>query len=103
VPDITKKQLINTHMVLCVNRIPPKQKKQFPEVLCLFQIPTEQKPDSLLSGKFPSLLSREIPQEEHHFVALSTGATSPLLLRSLTTTLEQIALGEILLLEEIQG
>jgi hypothetical protein len=33
----------------------------------------------------------------------SAGATSPLLLRSLTTTVEQIALREILLLDEIQG
>jgi hypothetical protein len=32
----------NTHVVLCVNRIPP-----------------EQKPDSLLSGKFPSLRKYE--------------------------------------------
>jgi hypothetical protein len=74
----------------------------------------------LFSGKFPSLQKSKyrrsnsirntllhravIPQEEPHFVALSpAGATSPLLLRSLTTTLEQIALQEILLLEAIQG
>jgi hypothetical protein len=37
------------------------------------------------------------PQEEPHFVALSARAPSSLLLRSLTTTLEQIALREILL------
>jgi hypothetical protein len=45
----------NTHMVLCVNRIPPEQKKWFPKVLCVFRIQLEQKPDSLLSGKFASL------------------------------------------------
>jgi hypothetical protein len=44
-----------------------------------------------------------IPQEEPHFVAPPAGATSPLLLRSHTTTPEQIALREILLQEEIQG
>jgi hypothetical protein len=89
----------NIHVVLCVNRIPP-----------------EQKPDSLLPGKFPSLRSSvyrrsnsppltsiRIPQEESHFVALPAGATSPLLVRSRTTTPEQIALREILLQEEIQG
>jgi hypothetical protein len=48
-------------------------------------------------------MSIRIPQEEPHFVALSAGATFPLLLPSLTTTLEQIALRKILLLEEIQG
>jgi hypothetical protein len=110
----------NTPMVLCVNRIPPEQKKQFPEVLCVFRMLPEQKPASLLSGKFPSLQNSEyrrsnslqkhppptsirIPQEGPHFVELSAGATSPLLLGSLTTTLEQTALREILLLEEIQG
>jgi hypothetical protein len=49
----------NSQMVLCVNRIPPEQKKRFPEVLCVFQIPPEQKPDSLLSGKFQSLRDSE--------------------------------------------
>jgi hypothetical protein len=48
-------------------------------------------------------MSIRISQEESHFVAPSTGAAFPLLLRSLTTTLEQIALLEIFLLEEIQG
>jgi hypothetical protein len=43
------------------------------------------------------------PQEEPHFVALSAEETSPLLLWCLTTTLEQIALREILLLEEIEA
>jgi hypothetical protein len=109
----------NTHVVLCVNRILPEQKKRFPQVLCVFRIPPEQKHDSLLPGKFPSLRSSEyhrsnslrnillqralMPQEEPHFVALPAGATSPLLLRSPTTTPEQIALREILLQEEIQG
>jgi hypothetical protein len=46
----------NTHVV---NRIPPEQKNWFPEVLCVFRIPLEQKPDSLLPGKFPSLRSSE--------------------------------------------
>jgi hypothetical protein len=45
----------NTYMVLCVNRIPPEPKNQFPEVLCEFRTMPEQKPDSFLSGKFPSL------------------------------------------------
>jgi hypothetical protein len=26
----------NTHVVLCVNSIPPEQKNRFPEVLCVF-------------------------------------------------------------------
>jgi hypothetical protein len=42
-----------------VNRIPLEQKKRFPEVLWVFQIPPEQTPDSLLSGKFPSLRKSE--------------------------------------------
>jgi hypothetical protein len=62
------------------------------------RIPPEQ-----LSLEHPPPKSSRTLQEEPHFVALSAGATSPLLLRSLTTTLEQIALQEILLLEEIQG
>jgi hypothetical protein len=49
----------NTHVVLCMKRIPTEQKKQFPEVLCVFRIPPEQKPDSLLPGKFPSLRKSE--------------------------------------------
>jgi hypothetical protein len=49
----------NTHMVLCVNRIPPEQRKRFPEVLCVFRIPPEQKPDSLPSGQFPYLRNSE--------------------------------------------
>jgi hypothetical protein len=48
-------------------------------------------------------MSIRTPLEEPHFVALSAGATSPLLLRYLTTTLEQVAWQEILLLEKIQG
>jgi hypothetical protein len=51
-----------THVVLCVNKIPPDQKNQFPEVLCVFRIPPEQTPDSLLSGKFPSLQKSEYRQ-----------------------------------------
>jgi hypothetical protein len=47
-------------VVLCVNRIWPEQKKQFPEVLCIFQIRPELKPDSLLSEKFPSLANPNI-------------------------------------------
>jgi hypothetical protein len=53
------------------------------------------------SPEHPPPTSIRILQEEPHFVALSAGATSPLLLWSLTTTLEKIALQEILLLEEI--
>jgi hypothetical protein len=79
-------------------------------VICIFQILPEQKPDSLLSGKFPSLPPEQLspehppptsiitPQEEPHFDALSARATSPLLLQSLSTTLEQITLGDFLLL-----
>jgi hypothetical protein len=67
----------------------------------LWKIPLS--PPEQLSPEHPPLKSSRTPQEEPHFVALSTGATSPLLLRSLTTTLEEIALREILLLEEIQG
>jgi hypothetical protein len=67
-------------------------------VLCIFQIPPEQ-----LSAENSPSTSIRILQEEPHFVALSTRATSPILLWSLTTTLEQIALREILLIEEIQG
>jgi hypothetical protein len=63
-----------------------------------FRIPPEQ-----LSLEHPPPTSIRIPQEEPHFVVLSAGATSPLLMRSFTTTLEKIAPQEILLLEEIQG
>jgi hypothetical protein len=62
------------------------------------RIPPEQ-----LSPEHPPPKSSRTLQEEPHFVALSTGATSPLLLRPLTTTLEQIAQRVILLLEAIQG
>jgi hypothetical protein len=55
-----------------------------------------------LSAEHPPPTSIRIPQEEPHFVALPPGATSPLFLRSHTTTPEQIALREILLQEEIQ-
>jgi hypothetical protein len=85
-PDITKQQLINTHMVPCVNRIPPEQ-KQFPEVLYVFRKTPEQKADSLreipffaefripleqLSPEHPPPMSIRTPQEEPHFVVLST-------------------------------
>jgi hypothetical protein len=63
-----------------------------------FLIPPEQ-----LSQEHPPPKSIRIPQEEPHFVALSAGATSLLLLGPLTTMLEQIAMLEILLLEEIKG
>jgi hypothetical protein len=36
-----------------------RSKNRFPEVLCVFQIPPEQTPDSLLSGKFLSLRKSE--------------------------------------------
>jgi hypothetical protein len=45
------------------------------------------------------ILLSEYSKEKLNFA----GATSPLLLRSLTNTPEQIALLEILLLKEIQG
>jgi hypothetical protein len=65
-----------------------------------FQLPPEQ-----LSAEHPPPPSNRIPQEGSHFVALPAGATSPLLLRSrTTTTMEQIALRVILLLHLlIQG
>jgi hypothetical protein len=83
-------------VVLCVNRIPPKQKKRFSEVLC---------------GKFPSLRKSEYRRSnslrntllQRAVEICRSNLSSPLLLRSLTTTLEKIALREILLLEEIQG
>jgi hypothetical protein len=59
------------------------------------RIPPEQ-----LSPEHPPQKSSRTLQEEPHFVALSAGATSPLLLRSLNTTLEQIAQREILLLRK---
>jgi hypothetical protein len=103
----------NTHMVLCGNRIPPEQKNGFLRCSAYFQYrqsknlticsPGIRIPPEELSPEHPPKTSIRIPQGEPHFVALSAGATSPLLLRSLTTTLEQIVLQEILLLEEIQG
>jgi hypothetical protein len=75
-------------VVLCVNRIPPEQKTRFPEVLCVFLNTAKQKSDRLLSGKFIS------PWKWH---------SGEDLLRSFITMLEQIALRDILLLEEIQG
>jgi hypothetical protein len=48
-----------THVKLCVNGIKAGAKKRFPAVLCEFLIPPEQKPDSLLSGKFPFLRKSE--------------------------------------------
>jgi hypothetical protein len=83
-------------------------KNRFPEVLCVFQIPPEQTPvsspgNSLLCGNQntdrATLSGTPSSKEQQN----STGATSPPLLRSLTTTLEQIGLWEILLLEKIQG
>jgi hypothetical protein len=117
---VQPEQPINTHVVLCMNRIPPEQKNRFPEVLCVFSNTARANTRQFAPWKIP--FSAEIriqqeqpspedpppkssrtPQEEPHFVALSARATSPLLLQSLTTTLERLALWEILLLEEIQG
>jgi hypothetical protein len=59
-----------------------------------FQLSLEQ----LSAEHPPPPPSNRIPQEGSHFVALPAGATSPLLLRSrTTTTTEQIALRVILL------
>jgi hypothetical protein len=99
-------------MVLCVNRIPPEQKIGFLRCSAYFKYRQSKTKKALREIPFSAELripqeqlspEHKIQQEEHHFVALSAGATSPLLLRSLTTTLEQIALREILFLEEIQG
>jgi hypothetical protein len=82
------------------NRRSKNQTVYFREILLSaeIRIPPEQR-----SPEHPPPKSSRTPQEEPHFVVLSAGATFPLLLRSLTTTLEQIALREILLLEEILG
>jgi hypothetical protein len=107
-------------VVLCANRIPLEHKKRFPEVLCVFSKTTRANtrqfalwkipfsaeiriPPEQLSPEHPPPKSSRTPQEEPRFVTLSARTTSLLLLWSLTTTLEQIALQEILLLEEIQG
>jgi hypothetical protein len=95
-------------MVLCVNRIP---KNRFPEVLCVFRTPTEQTPDSMLSGKFTSIEKSEYRRSNSLRKTLlqiavelcGSNLSSPLLLRYLTTTLEHIALWEILLKKEILG
>jgi hypothetical protein len=85
-------------------------------VLCIFRIPPEQKPDSLFPGKFPSLrcseyrwsnslrnirLQQALEFRRRSLILLRYPAEQPLLLRSRTTTLEQIALWEILVQEEI--
>jgi hypothetical protein len=105
-------------MLLCMKRIPPEQKKGFPEVLCVFQILPQQKPDSLLSWKFPSLrnseyrrsnslqntlLQRALELRRRSLILLRYPPEQPLLSSCLTTMLEQIAQWEILLLEEILG
>jgi hypothetical protein len=121
-------KLINTYVMLCVNRISPEEKNWFPEVLCIFlntaganarQFALRKILLSLAIQIQPEQLSLECPsssekycstlQEEPHFVALSDGATyhgngapERTSCCQLTTTLEQIALWEILLLEEIQ-
>jgi hypothetical protein len=89
-------------------------------VLCVFQIPPEQKLDNLLSGKFPSqqkseyrrsnslrktLLQRAVEHRRRSLILLRCLPEQPLLSSCGllgTTTLEPIALREILL-EEIQG
>jgi hypothetical protein len=84
----------NTHEVLCVNRIPP-----------------EQKPDSFLSGKFPSLRKSEYRRSNSLWNTLLQRAlklcrsnlSSPPVVSYHHAGLEQIALREIILLEEIQG
>jgi hypothetical protein len=97
----------NTHIVICMNTA--RSKNRFPEVLCVFRIQPEQKPDSLLSGKFPSLrnsIYRQSSSPRNTLLQRAVelrGSSLFLLLRSLTTTLEQIVLREILLLEGIQG
>jgi hypothetical protein len=109
----------NTHVVLCVNRIPQEQTNDFlrslrisntagakTRQLALREIPISAEiriPPEQFSLEHPPPNCSRTSQEEPHFVALSAGATSPLLMRSLTTTLEQTAMREILLLEEIQG
>jgi hypothetical protein len=96
------KQLRNTHGALHISNTAGAKTRQF----ALREIPLSAEiripPEQLSSEHIPPKSSRTL-QEEPHCVVLSAGATSPLLLRSLTTTLEQIALREILLLEEIEG
>jgi hypothetical protein len=84
----------NNLVVLCANRIPLEQKKnRFPEVLCVFQKPLEQKSDSSLSGKFPSLQKSEYCQSSSPRYALLQRAKElcrsnlPLLLWSLSKLL----------------
>jgi hypothetical protein len=72
-----------------VKRIPPEQKNRFPEVLCGFLNTAGAKIRPFALWKIP--LSAEM--------ALQRGPPAV----SYTATLEQIALREILLLEEIQG
>jgi hypothetical protein len=88
-------------VVLYVFRIPGAKTRQFALEKIALSAEIRILPEQLSPKHPPPKRSRTL-QEEPHFVVLSTGATSPLLLRPLTTTLEQIALWEILLLEEIQ-
>jgi hypothetical protein len=98
----------NTHVELCVNRIPPEQKNGFlrcsactagakTRQFALQEIPLSAEiriPPEQFSPEHPPPKSSRPPMEEPHFVALSAGATSPLLLRSLATTLEQLLFGK---------
>jgi hypothetical protein len=97
-----------TNVMLCVNRIPPEQKNGFLRCSAYFEYPQSKHQtvcspgNSLLCGN-PNTTGATLSGTPSSKEQYSAGATSPLLLWSLTTMLKQIALREILLLEETQG
>jgi hypothetical protein len=95
----------NTHVVLCVNRIQPEQKTSFLRCHAYFEY-RRSKNQTVCSPGNPPLRKSEYRRSSSLQNTLLQRAVE--LCRSnlsfpLTTTLEQIALREILLLEEIQG
>jgi hypothetical protein len=92
-----------------VNRISPEQNNSFLRCSAYFEYLRSKHQTVCSLGNFlhcgnpntagATLFRTPSSKEQKN----SAGATSPLLLRSLITTLEQIAQREILLLEEIQG
>jgi hypothetical protein len=93
--------LIEVRQCIPTQVLSPEQKKRFSEVLCVFRIPREQRPDSLLSGKFPSLRKSEYRWSNSLKNTLRSHLSSP------TAVFYHHAGANcsagILLLEEIQG
>jgi hypothetical protein len=58
--QVQPQQLINTHMVLCVNRIPPEPKNRFPEMLCVFSNTARSNARQIALRKIPLTPANQI-------------------------------------------